>query len=104
MELNDLDYKRLNMTTKMIKVVTKIQEQQRVTEETEEWIEEETPAQPSQIDHPRNINEPQIHVADPENLYAGINLEEVGNYIDNVDIVIYVYIVCITDYRRQPNI
>ncbi|XP_062533549.1 uncharacterized protein LOC134202559 [Armigeres subalbatus] len=77
MELNDLDYKRLNMTTKMIKVVTKIQEQQRVTEETEEWIEEETPAQPSQIDHPRNINEPQIHVADPENLYAGINLEEI---------------------------
>lgn len=78
MELNELDYRRLNMTTKMIKAITKIQEQQRITDETEEWIEEETPAQFSQIGNPRNIDAPEIRVADPENLYAGINLEQVG--------------------------
>nr|XP_019528629.1 uncharacterized protein LOC109400596 [Aedes albopictus] len=83
MEINEQDFKRLNLTTKMIKIVTKIQDQQRNNDETEEWIEEEKPLHGSNNDNPRSNKTSGVQIIDPDNPYAGINLEQVIN-IDTV--------------------
>lgn len=88
MELNEQDFKRLNMTTKMIKIVSKIQIQQRATTETEELIDEDTPKHDPQNRHPRAIDIPVIQIeVDPENPYRGIDLEQVFYINNNVNMV-----------------
>lgn len=81
MEINEQDFKRLNLTTKMIKIVTKIQDQQRNNDETEEWIEEEKPLHGSNNDNPRSNKTSGVQIIDPDNPYAGINLEQVCKFL-----------------------
>lgn len=79
LSLNDNDFTRIKMTTKMVKIVQKVQNQLR--DGKEEWITEEVEASPTkpQIDetNTNQINTP--HNVDPNNPYKDISLEKVSN-------------------------
>lgn len=74
LSLNDNDFTRIKMTTKMIKIIQKIQKD--FQNSNEEWIIEEVEISPgkSQSNHVDNTSEK----VDPDNPYKGISLEKVS--------------------------
>ncbi|XP_065072696.1 uncharacterized protein LOC135697046 [Ochlerotatus camptorhynchus] len=79
MALNEQDFKRLSMTTKMIKLIIKIQEQHRANFEPEEWIEEEIVLNASR----NGYFIPKTEHVNSTNPYIEIDLEQIVN-IDTV--------------------
>ncbi|XP_062553703.1 uncharacterized protein LOC134218586 [Armigeres subalbatus] len=77
LSLNENDFLRLKMTTKMIKIIQKIQKEQN----PEEWIVEEVEVSPTKSRND-NIDDP-AQKFDPDNPYKGISLDNVID-IDNI--------------------
>lgn len=78
--LNERDFSRMSLTTKMIKIIEKLQTESRTEADDtlyEEFIEEEADAtdENSQIEA----------VIDPNNPYQGISLEQVSFYLTDLE-------------------